>query len=317
MLAGGGAALLCVAIFLWKQGILIKSWNAAILYNFSYIGDHTKILSSLIPGFQYLGMVAWIALIGYGAAVVFVFRMLKIKKFDPFMILLIILWPVEILMSALSGRGYTHYFINWLPAVAALCGYLYYVAAPVLFSEKLIAFLNSKILPLTIVSLLALVLGYSTVGEYSSTIKSLLFDRGHGVEDINLVSSYVRDNTSPNDKVLDWVQSGINYMSRRDAPSAYLWYPEYLPSQITPRLEDGFYQDLTSNPPEIIVDAYLVAPDDILSIDPAIRQNQIGAGKGLVKGRASNLEKVFDFIKSHYKVEKVIQGNVVYRLITP
>jgi hypothetical protein len=106
-------------------------------------------------------------------------------------------------------------------------------------------------------------------------------------------------------------------MSQRNAPTAYLWYPEYLPSQITSKMVDGFYQDITSNPPEIIVDAYLVAPDDILSIDPAVRQQQENAGKGLFVGRANNLNRVFDYINSHYEVETVIDGNVVYRFVNP
>jgi hypothetical protein len=153
--------------------------------------------------------------------------------------------------------------------------------------------------------------------DYSHAFGALFFDRKLGVEDINQVSLYVRRNTNPKDKVLDWVQSGINYMAQRDAPSAYLWYPEYLPSRITSTLVDGFYRDITTNPPEIIVDSYLVAPDDILSLDQGIRYAQINAGKGLIVGRASNLDQVLQFIQTHYKKETVIDGNVVYRLIKP
>ncbi|MGB8212819.1 MAG: glycosyltransferase family 39 protein [Anaerolineales bacterium] len=317
MLAGCGLAFLCTAIFLWHEGILVAAWNAAILYNFSYIGNHAKLSSSIFPGFSYLGMVAWIALLGYGAAVFSIFRMLRTKTFDPFIIILIVLWPIEIVLSALSGRGYMHYFVNWLPAVALLSGYLYHLAAPVLLSYKSISFLNTEKIPLTIAVLFAMVLGYGRVVDYSHTLKAVLFDRKYGVEDIDLVSLYIRRNTKPSDKVLDWGNSGINYMSQRDAPTAYLWYPEYLPSRITPQLVDGFYQDITSHPPEIIVDAYLVAPDDVLSINPAIRQQQIDDKKGLFVGRASNVNQVFAFIQSHYKVEKVIEGNVIYRLIKP
>ena len=317
MLAGCGLALLCSAIFLWNQGILIEAWNAAIIYNFSYVGNHVRILSSIVPGFQYLGMVAWITLIGYVASIALFVRMLRQKTFDPIMVLLILSWPIEILLSSLSGRSYRHYFINWLPAVAILCGYLYHVLAPILLSGKLISFLNTEKLPLTIAVLFAMILGYSRVIDYSHAFQTLFFDRKYGVEDINLVSLYVRRNTNPGDKVLDWVQSGINYMSQRDAPTAYLWYPEYLPSSITANLVDGFYQDLTSNPPEIIVDAYLVAPDDILSIDPEIRQHQTDVGKGLFVGRAGNLDQVFNFIQSHYEIEKVIEGDVIYRLNKP
>jgi hypothetical protein len=317
MLTGCGLALLCAGIFLWYQGILSASWNAAILYNFSYVGNRTSILSSIIPGFQYLGLVAWISVLGYGAAIFSAFRMLKIKIFDSFMILIIVLWPVEILFSSLSGRSYTHYFVNWLPAVAILCGYLYHFAAPALLSEKSVSFLNTEKMPLALAAVIAMFICSSRVMDYSHAFGALFFDRKYGVEEINPVSLYIRRNTNPQDRVLDWVQSGINYMSQRDAPTAYLWYPEYLPSQITSTLVAGFYRDITSNPPEVIVDSYLVAPDDILSIDPGIRQGQIGSGKGLIVGRASNLDQVLEFIQTHYKKETVIDGNVIYRLIKP
>ncbi len=317
MLAGSGLALLCVGIFLWNKGILIATWDAAILYNFSYMGNHASILSSIIPGFQYLGLVAWIGLLGYGAAVFSAFRMLRIKTIDSFIILMIVLWPIEIILSSLSGRGYMHYFVNWLPAVAILCGYFYHFASPALLSEKSVSFLNTEKIPLTVAVVLAMFICYGRVIDYSHAFDALFLNRKNGVEDINRISLFVRRNTNPNDKVLDWVQSGINYMSQRDAPSPYLWYPEYLPSKITAPLVDGFYRDLMSNPPEMIVDSYLVAPDDILSINPDVRYQQTSVGKGLFVGRASNLDKVFEFIQSHYKVETEIDGNVVYRLIKP
>jgi hypothetical protein len=317
MLAGAGLALLCAGIFLWSRGILSASWNAAILYNFSYVGDRTSILSSIIPGFQYLGLVAWIGLLGYGAVIFSAFRMLKIKVFDAFMILMIVLWPIEILLSSLSGRSYMHYFVNWLPAVAILCGYFYHFAAPALLSEKSISFLNTEKIPLGAAALLAVFICFSRVMDYSHAFETLVFDRSHGVEVINKVSLYIRRNTQPQDQVLDWVQSGVNYMSQRDAPTAYLWYPEYLPSRITSTLVNGFYQDITSNPPEIIVDSYLVAPDDILSLNQDVRQQQMSVQKGLSVGRAGNLGQTLTFIQAHYKVETVIEGETIYRLVKP
>jgi hypothetical protein len=317
MLVGGGLASLCAGLFLWSRGILGAAWNAAILYNFSYVGNHTSILSSIIPGFGYLGLVAWISLLGYGAVLFSVVRMLKIKAFDAFMLLMLVLWPVEILLSSLSGRSYMHYFVNWLPAAAILCAYFYHFSAPTLLSGKSISFLNTEKIPVTAAALLAVFICFNRVMDYSLAFRTLAFDRSHGVEAINKVSLYIRRNTGPQDRVLDWVQSGVNYMSQRDAPTAYLWYPEYLPSRITSTLVDGFYQDITSNPPEIIVDSYLVAPDDILSLNPDIRWQQMEVQKGLSVGRAGNLEQTLNFIQAHYKVETQMEGQTVYRLIKP
>ena len=315
MLVGAGLALLLVALFLWWKGILAASWNAAIIYNLFYVKNRTNIWLGIATGFRDFGLVAWIALLGYAGSVVFVIRGLKNRTIDHFIFLLVVLWPIEIFLSSLSGRGYTHYFVLWLPAIALLCGYAYEVLSPVVFTQKLGTFLNKEKNSMTLVALLVIFFNFSSVVEYKKIAEVLLFDRAQGIEAINPVSLYIRRNTKPTDTVLDWVQSGINYMSNRNAPTPYIWYPGYLPSPVTATLENGFYQDITSHPPEIIVDAYLAAPDDTLSLDKNIRYAQLSAGKGLFMGKAENIDSFFDFIYVHYKIETVINGYTVYRLI--
>jgi hypothetical protein len=314
MLAGAVITLSLAAVFLWQQGILAAAWDASILYNFSYVGNNTNIWWSILQGFQYLGLVAWIGLLGYVILIASAIKN-KAKGIQPFTILPLILWPVEILLSSLSGRGYMHYFVNWLPPIVLLCGYLYSAASPLIFSPKLIAFLNTENIPLTIAAIFAMILGYSRVVDYYQSFHDMIFNRQFGVEKLDLISLYIRRNTKPDDTVLDWGQGGVNYMSQRDAPTAYLWYPEYLPSKITSTLVNGFYNDVMTRPPEIIVDSYLVAPDDVLSLDPAIRQEQLNDSKGLFVGRAENLDLFFQFFSSHYEIEKVIEGHVIYRLV--
>ena len=170
---------------------------------------------------------------------------------------------------------------------------------------------------MTLAVLIVIFIIFNRVVEYEKIINVLLSDRSQGVELINPVSLYIRRNTKPTDTVLDWVQSGINYMSKRDTPTRYIWYPGYVPSPITATLDDGFYQDITNHPPEMIVDAYLAAPDDTLSLDKNIRHAQLQAGKGLSMGKAENIDSFFEFIDGHYKIETVINGYTVYRLIKP
>jgi isopropylmalate/homocitrate/citramalate synthase len=47
------------------------------------------------------------------------------------------------------------------------------------------------------------------------------------------------------------------------------------------------------------------------------RNAQINAGKGVRTGKADNIDLVFQFIQKHYKVETVIDGDTIYRLIKP
>ena len=317
MLAGVAVTLLFVALFLWRQGILEAAWNASIIYNFSYIHDKLDIKSAIFAGFGFLGLVAWIALLGYGASVFFIIRGLKTKSVDPFILLLVVLWPVEIYLSSLSGRSFFHYFINWLPVIALLCGYAYDVFSSAIFTPKVMSFLNTEKIPMIAAVLVSIFIHFNRVVNFTNSLNVLLFNRAQGVELITPVAQYIRRNTKPSDTVIDWVQSGINYMAQRDSPTPYLWYPEYLPSPVTSALENGFYKDITLNPPEIIVDAYLVAPDNILSLNKDTRNAQLNAGKGVRTGKADNIDLVFQFIQKHYKVETVIDGDTIYRLIKP
>ena len=289
--------------------------EAAFIYNYSYTGTNIDVTSNILSAFQRLGIVCWITAAGYLWAIVRLVRRITTHELDPYNLFLVIGWPVEILLSSLSGRGYMHYFVNWLPPIVLLCGYLYSAASPLIFSPKLIAFLNMENIPLTIAAIFAMILGYSRVVDYYQSFHDMIFNRQFGVEKLDLISLYIRRNTKPDDTVLDWGQGGVNYMSQRDAPTAYLWYPEYLPSKITSTLVNGFYNDVMTRPSEIIVDSYLVAPDDVLSLDPAIRQEQLNDSKGLFVGRAENLDLFFQFFSSHYEIEKVIEGYVIYRLV--
>jgi hypothetical protein len=315
MLVGGLLVLSAAGLYFWRLGIAGAAWNAAILYNFKYIGKPSNIFSSIIPGFKYLGPVAWIALMGYGINVyLFVSRKIKEKAFQPVILFMIVSWPIEIVFSSLSGRGYTHYFVSWLPSIALLGGFLFSAAASLVLSGKVIGFLDKEAPPLGLIALFALIINPATVVGYYQSATGLLFHRAGGVEMVNPVSSYVTKNTGPNDTVLDWGNAGINYMSKRNSPTAYLWYPEYLPSSMTPTLTEGFYNDLTSHPPALIVDSYIVAPDDILSLDPDTRATQEGAGKGTWAGQADNLDQVLEFIKTHYEIEKGLDNYAIYRL---
>jgi hypothetical protein len=230
------------------------------------------------------------------------------------MLFLIVAWPVEVIFSSLSGRGYTHYFVSWLPAIALLGGFLFNSSASQVLSKSFIKFLDDEKFALLISALFVLIFNSANVIDYYRSFSALIFNRAQGIEMVNPVSSYVDDHTGPGDTILDWGQSGINYMTKRNSPTAYLWYPEYLPSSITPLLINGFYSDLTSRPPALIVDSYIVAPDDILSLDPDTRAAQIGSGKGTWAGQAANLEQTFEFIQTHYELEKGLDGYAIYRL---
>ena len=219
-------------------------------------------------------------------------------------LLLLIGFPVEIVLSGLSGNNYPHYYICWSPYIAILTGLLvslgehlevrHPLALP--FIIFLIAFFNLDIL-----------------GQYQTAVSKILFDRSAGIELVHPVAKYIRDNTESTDTVLVWgTQPYINLLAYRDSPTGIIFYPVLARSPFTDELNARFYQDLVKNKPVLIVDMVNPDNDAIPFIDPVQREVQEQRLKRF--DPPFNLDQVFDFIHSNYHVEDVVQGVTIYRL---
>jgi len=318
MAAGAAVILAGTAAYFWARGVLPALIDAAFVYNFAYTSGHADLAASLIPGFSHLGFVTWIALAGYFTAGVLLVRSLRAGNPDVMALLLVIGWPVEMLLSAVSGRGYGHYFMSWLPVVALLCGLAFSQLAPQVFAPKVVDFLaNRTNLLLAILLVLCAAFSWNGLATYSRTFSRLLLDRGAGIEKLPPVVQYVRANTGSDDRVLVWGGgTGLNFMARRLSPTAYTFYPLFISSPLLKELDDGFFRDVTTRPPVLIVDGYVDAPDDVLSIDPQVRAAQIAAGKGQPY-RPPHLDQFFDFVRTSYALETMVDGYAIYRLDRP
>ena len=98
--------------------------DASILYNFAYSAVSGKSFNlspahaiSAFNGWFYVFLVLWL---GGIVKLVINFRQ---KNFDPFLLLTVLAFPIEYLMSSISGRGHGHYFICWIPACMLLLSF--------------------------------------------------------------------------------------------------------------------------------------------------------------------------------------------------
>jgi hypothetical protein len=315
-----GAALLLISgvcAYFWAKGALYPMIEAALLYNFYYTGGHANLWSGIKNGFEYLGPIAWVALAGYLITLWHFILSYRLKTVDNIALLLMIGWPVEIVLAALSGRGYGHYYISWLPMIALLCGMLFSELARQIL-PGIIKFLNARVkYALLILVAVSAVIFRGGLVSYWDSFSRILFDRRLGIENTPPIAQYVRNNTDPGDRVLVWGgQMGINLMSHRDSPTASIIYPLYVDSPFTAKMEARFLSDIENQPPAMIIDAYIHDPDNVLSLNPDVRSAQIAAGKG-EDYQPPNLAQVFDFIQSHYKLEVVIGDYSVYKFHNP
>lgn len=256
--------ILAISLYLLQQGAFDKFLEAAVFYNFFYAGNRTNLFSSFPSGIAWMGFSAGASLLGYTIAFFLLLDDIKNKRpLNSIILWLIIGGVIEVILSSLSNRNYEHYFINWLPVVAC--------SVAVLTNQTLtplIAWADKNSNKFIGVVLFVTVFFFGTVPiTFANSIKPLLFDRSKKIEYVDLVAQFVNANTTPEQTVLVWGgQAGINFLSKREAPTSHLFYPLYPPSQISDKNSVEFYQDITTAPPELIVDGSVFDPNNLIPL---------------------------------------------------
>lgn len=303
-----------VGLYFQLLGTLDEMIAAGYTYNFFYSSgglNLNELVRSFTRGVNLLSYIAVIAILGFFVLLEKLPDAIRSGTNSPrnLYLLMLIGWPIEIVLSGLSGRNYPHYYICWLPYIAVLSGLLVYSLIPAL-NERL-----NKHLLATLFAVFSLVsiIHLDTLDQYKIAFTRLLTDRSAGVEFVHPVAKYIRENTDPNDFVLAWgFQPYINLMAHRDSSTGVLSYPVLIESPYSDELNARFYQELLENKPALIVDMVNPDNDTIPLIDPVRREEQSQRLKRF--NPPSNLDQVFDYIHSNYHVETEINNVVIYRL---
>lgn len=310
-LAASGLAVILllglVSVFLARQGILGQAIEAALLFNFALTGGPRDILGAFATGVSYLGIPAGFAALGFLLLVVSPSRFR-----NPWNLLLAFCFPIEIWLSSLSGRGYHHYFIPWVPTLALLSAWLFsHLTDLNVLLERRRAW---AILVLVVLTALFL---RPIWPEYEQSARRILFEREKGIELDHPVAAYLRKNTEPNDAVLVWgARLAFNYLSRRENPSSVLFYPLLVASPISDKLAQRFLTDVTTRPPALIVDTSAVNQDLLPSLNPSIRREQEKSGQ-LWPSLPKNVRDFYAFVESYYHQETSLNDYTLYRINQP
>lgn len=288
------------------NGTFDEMVEAALFYNFAITQPSPDFVGAFRAGLLRIGIPAGFALLGY---LLLVLQGIERRRLDSWPLFLLLLWPLEAVLSSLSGRGYDHYFIPWMVALAALTAVLLASLFPALNR-------SAERRPLPVAAFLALLLVWlslESLAEYRQTFHRLAFARQQGIEIDHPVAAYIRQHTQPQDTVLVWgARLAFNVLSRRESPSAWLFYPLLADTPLTRRMADGFYADLIAHPPLLIVDTALINQDLVPSLDPVIRREQFQSGK-LWPTLPENIQDVLEFIDQNYELTATIQNYPIYR----
>ena len=302
--------LLVTIIYFWSQGLVRELFEASILYNLTYSTTAITSGSPLLVGFRIFGWIAWVVAAGYLVAFQRAF-----KAGGPVYLLLLIGWPMVIYLSDPAKRSYAHYFINWLPLVGLFGGLIANI-----LTERLPAKIKdssaSALAALAAALLLAGIFFFTSgrASEYQKAIARVSNRASIGSDVRTRTAAYVQNHTRPDDLVLFWAAApGENFMSDRESPSAYLFYPLYVHSAISQRMNDQFLQDIMTKRPILIVD---IDDNESLSLDAEKRAMQIAAGFAW-EYPPDNLQKFFIFVEENYYLEAKLGERTVYRLDHP
>jgi hypothetical protein len=242
---------LIFVIYFASQHALMDYWEQAFLYNFTYIGKHEGI-RRLIPvffkgflllsqgGVLYLAALGWLA----GLACAWVNRK---HPSQPLILIALVSLPIEVILITISGRSIIHYYLTLLPVMAILTGVLIYTIPQLLEKIPNRSFQKFNRWTPAILLLVIILFQFGQIKYYPEYVHVLSFNEYAPVID------YVTKNTEEGDKVLIiGAESVINFLTRREAPTRYVYqYPLALLGR-RPMFEEYFNQILQNNPVLII-----------------------------------------------------------------
>ena len=307
--------ILISCVYFWSQGIFKEMFDGSITYNLLYSGTKLSQESVLLTGIKNLGAIAWIGIIGYFFVVLYLLKQWRAgEKISALSLFLLIGCPVAVVVTDPAQRTYPHYFINWLPYIALLTGFIVYIV------QKFISFdcphhnvVESVYLGGALILASAVFVFSGLAVKNRDAFANLI--RRNPVERNSVVSVYAREHTRPDERVLFWGGfPGENFMAQRATPGAYITYPLLLDTDLSVEYSDRFLIDLIDDPPVLIVDMEYA---NALYLDPQKRAEQLAALEkwpDLWPYLPSNIDTVLKFINDNYHVEHVFRNAVVYRL---
>jgi hypothetical protein len=253
--AGWGLLSIILGLVFASQHALNDFWYEAFLYNFVYIGKHeafSRLIPVILKGFLFLsqGAVLYLALLGWSISLAYVwFNRKSFINIQPIILLAIINFPIEVVLITISGRSILHYYLTPLPVMAILSGFLVYSLG--LVAGRFTRISSPGVMkPISSLALLAvLVLQIGQVQNYPVYIANVA-DNTYAP-----VIAYVTEHTKSDDKVLVLgAESVVNFLTRREAPTRYVYqYPLLLVG--SRGMYNEYFQQIIQNKPVLIIDA--------------------------------------------------------------
>jgi hypothetical protein len=294
MAAGASAVLLLVSAYFLSQGALAQLWDAAFAYNFHFSASAAPSAADRLRNAFDLSYIARlpifpIAVLGVLAAAFFPRRKQEPLKRGLFALLLLD-GAFELGLILMTGDVSKYYFETILPALALFSASAFWVFDHWLSNSGGRKTSRWAVGALAI-GLLALGSGLETV-DRAALYQDALTARQAAIR-------YVRENTKPEDKVLAWRDTRVNYFAQRESPTRYLVMRPLMDADARGQARAlEFLDELLAEKPALMIDTKME-----------------GWGFLDFPGENAQLEEKVRLLMSYYEQEEMIDDWVVYRLI--
>jgi len=313
-LAGVLTIAIPVSLCFVIKGTFSSMIDAAFVYNYFYSTVRGQAFSnSLQPAIKifswwfYIFGFIWFVTIAF-----FTYNLLK-KRFSPFLLLTILAFPVEIFMSSISGRGFMHYFICWIPALTLLSAFGFSIIQQEVISDHFSELVEKKQSSLAVFILLVLTIipCYQANYEGIRYIRSSILYPEWINDYVEPTARVISDLTEEQDKVLVFGgQAGINIMAKRESINAALFYPAINNSEIGLKVQNAFFETLVADKPSLIIDGHAYLSQQIPAIDPNDRAKQ-----EFKVSFSENLDELLQWINENYERYDQADHYIIYRYV--
>jgi hypothetical protein len=260
---GSGVVFAIIAIYFAFHNSLADLFDQVFVFNYYYSRLQEVSWLAIIKGYNLLTFIVTIGMLGLASTIIFLLQNWKQEDAkNRFAFLLIVVVPIQLYLSMLSGRKYMHYYIAWLPILALLVGFLIFSiqewVGGIIHKEK-----YRKAFNLTLA--LGLVLAFGTqpilgrMPKIETLVKTVWKQRSFPQPNYSAVEqgiyvNYILTHTQPGDYVLIWGNASVyNFLSERESPSRFVYtYPFGVPTYVSQEMVDELQRDIAGKKPMII-----------------------------------------------------------------
>ena len=300
---GGVAVLLGFVVWLALAGglaALAAFWDAAVVYNVYY--SDTSLARKFVAAsnsFDHLFPVSWVLVIGWSIGI---WQTLKGLPDDggsgPLVRLAVVLLPIELMLTGLSGQSFAHYFLALIPVACVLSAFAV---------GQLLDALRGRLpwVPIALFAVTASV--YVTSLHRDPHDPAALKGQRRTVEQIQQLSQ-------EGDPILIWGVTSWPYLAAdRVAPTRHFCAICLLQGNKRKERTEEFTADVIANPPVLVVDMR----DASL---PPLRATHATRGRWQPQNPrlvydSRLFRPFFEFTDSNYALVKTVGGHDIYRMI--